>query len=264
MRSNPSAVETALAAAALMLLGVAAFGPAIAQPAAYHAFADQRTLWQLPFAMDMLSNLPFALAGIAGLRVLRALPPRAISNMQHAMATLFFAGLLFTAAGSAWYHAHPDDASLVVDRDGIAIAFAGLLGLAVATQVSERAAAVAGLAMLLLGPLAVQQWASTANLLPWVCLQGGGMAVLAFLALLRPRRGAPHIRWSLVILAYVAAKGLEFEDHGVFALTGGLVAGHTLKHLLAAAAAVPVIAALGALRPHRQNRLMRTDTLGSA
>ena len=38
-------------------------GP-IAQWASYHAFADQRELWGIPHAADVLSNLPFAIAGL--------------------------------------------------------------------------------------------------------------------------------------------------------------------------------------------------------
>lgn len=264
MRPKLSGTERALAAAALILLVVAMTGPAIAQAAGFHDFADQRTLWGVPLAMDVLSNVAFAAAGLAGLAAVRQLPTRSMSNMQHAMARLFFTGLLLTAAASAWYHAQPEDATLALDRYAMAVAFGGLLGLAVATQISERAAAVAGLAVLLLGALAVRRWTASGDLLPWVTLQGGGMAILGWLALLRPCRAAPRIGWSLVLLAYVAAKCCELADHQIFAWTGGFVAGHALKHVIAAAAAWPVIAALGALRPPRQNRAAGCSTMGDA
>jgi len=64
--------ETSLAAAVLGL--VALFGPALEQPADYHAFADQRTLAGIPHALDVLSNLAFASWGWAGLRLMRRLP----------------------------------------------------------------------------------------------------------------------------------------------------------------------------------------------
>lgn len=264
MRSKLSGTEQALAGAALTLVAVAVTGPAVAQAAGYHDFADQRTLWGVPLAMDVLSNIAFAAAGLAGLATVRQLPTRSVSNMQLAMARLFFIGLLLTAAASTWYHAQPEDPTLALDRYAMAVAFGGLLGLAVATQVSERAAAVTGLAVLLLGAVAVRRWTATGDLLAWATLQGGGMAVLGWLALLRPRRAAPRIRWSLVLLAYVAAKGCELADHQILAWTGGLVAGHALKHVVAATAAWPVIAALAALRPPRQNRPLGCSTLGDA
>ena len=45
-------------------------------------------------------------------------------------------------------------------------------------------------------------------------------------------------RWLLTALAaYVGAKALETLDARVFDVTGGVVSGHTLKHLAAAVAA---------------------------
>lgn len=253
-------LEATLAVAAGALFAVAMLGHPVPQMPGYNEFADRRALWNVPCAADVLSNAGFALAALAGIVVMRGVPPRAISNMQRAMAMLFFAGLMLTAAGSAWYHAHPDDAGLLVDRNAMAVAFAGLLALAVAIHVSERAGATAGLVLLLLGPLAVHAWAATGNLRPWIVLQGGGLAVLAWLALLRPRSGAPAIRWSMVIVAYGLAKLFEFADQEVYALTDGLVAGHALKHVLAATAAWPVISGLAALRASRRGQNRRRDT----
>lgn len=257
MRSHLSKSEITLVLVCLSLAAAALFGPALAQPAHYHEFADRRVIWKLPFAMDLLSNLPFALVGLAGSwRLLRA-PARALSNVQRAMSTLLFAGLLLTAAGSSWYHWQPADASLVVDRCGMAVAFAGLLGLATAGRVSERAGAAIGLAVLLLGPLAAQTALNTGNVLPWALLQFGGMVWVMGMALLPARRQALDIHWGFVIGAYAVAKVLEMNDHEIYHATGQLVSGHTLKHLVAASAAWPVIAAIGALSASRQNRAGR-------
>jgi len=253
MRLTSSKSETLLLLACACLTAAALLGPAIIQPAGYHGFADQRVLWGLPFAMDLLSNLPFAMAGVAGLWLLGEAPARALSNVQRAMAVLFFAGLVLTACGSAWYHGQPDDAGLAIDRAGMGVAFAGLLGLAAAGRVSERAGALLGLTVLVLAPVAIKVWSSTGNVLPWAALQFGGMALIVWLAWLRPRSGALDIRWGWVILAYAAAKLLEMSDHAIFDLTGHLVSGHTLKHLVAALAALPVIASMRALRKSGQN-----------
>jgi hypothetical protein len=253
MRSMISKTEALLLLACLALAAVALFGPAMAQPADYHAFADQRVLWGLPFAMDVLSSLPFALAGAAGARCLFALPACKVGIGQRAMAALFLAGLVLTAAGSMWYHLRPDDAGLAIDRYAMAVAFAGLLGLAAAGRVSERAGVVLGLALLVLAPLGVQAWSATGNVLPWAVLQFGGMALVLWLALLRPGPGALDIRWGLVILAYAAAKLLEANDHWVYQATGQLVSGHTLKHVVAALAAWPVVAAIRSRAKSGQN-----------
>jgi hypothetical protein len=252
-KMRASLPETVLFMACVGLLAAAVFAPGVVQPGHYHAFADARSIWGVPYAMDVLSNLPFAVAGAAGFWFLFALPPRSLSNMQRAMAVLFFLGLILTAAASSWYHLHPDDAGLVVDRCGMAVAFAGVLGLAAAGRVSDRAGAALGLAVLLLAPLAIKVGDATGNVLPWVLLQFGGMVLVGWFAGLRPRHGALGIRWSLVILVYGMAKLLEMNDHAVYEFTGHLVSGHTLKHAVASLAAWPVLIALRTLRESRQN-----------
>jgi len=67
---------------------------------------------------------------------------------------------------------------------------------------------------------------------------------------LEPVRNALPVRWWAVLLIYVLAKGLEHGDQTVFAWTDHRVSGHTLKHLVAACAAWPVIAALWRTRRH--------------
>lgn len=243
-----STKESALFATGGGLLLVALFAPPLAQPGQYHAFADQRTLWGLPHGLDVLSNLPFAAAGAAGLWLLRragATLPRG----QSACAALFFAGLLLTAAGSAWYHLQPDDLGLAIDRGGMAIAFAGLVGLLAAAQVSERAGVPAALAMLLAGPLAIATWLASGNLLPWALVQAGGVLLIVLFGSGPAGAGGLQVRWWLVLLAYLAAKGFEAADHALFEASGQLLAGHTMKHLVAALAAWPVLAAVAALAP---------------
>jgi uncharacterized membrane protein len=223
---------------------LACLGPALAQPAHYHAFADQRVVWGLPFAMDVLSNMLFAVGGVWGLLALRRLPAGTETDAQRPLAALFFAGLLFTTLCSSAYHWRPEHAGLAIDRLGMVVAFAGLLGLAVADRVSARAGVVTAGSVLLLGPLSVVVWATSGNLLPWVVLQAGGMVLILLLAACRPVAGAWGLPLGAVIALYMLAKLLELGDHLVFAWTGGWVSGHSLKHGVAALAAWPVIAVM--------------------
>ena len=255
MRWKLSTPEAVLLAACVLLLAFAALAPVLPQPAGHHAFADRRVLWGIPFAMDVLSNLPFALGGLAGGWLLWRAPRRAISNMQRAMAELFFAGLLLVAVGSSWYHWQPDDAGLAIDRYAMAIAFAGLLGLAAAGRVSERAGTLLGLALLTLAPLAVWVWSATGNVLPWATVQFGGLVLLVGLGLMPPADHALRVNWWLVLLAYAVAKLFELNDHAVFELTGGWLSGHTVKHVVASLAPLPVLLAVRQAYESRQNAL---------
>jgi hypothetical protein len=243
--------EWLLLSAVAALLACAALGPAVPQAAGYHAFADQQARWGLPHAADVLSNLPFLFVALAGAWRLRV-GADAASRAEAALAAVAFAGLALTACGSAWYHLQPDDAGLWVDRAAMAVAFAGLLGLA-ACRASHRAGVVLGAVLLLAGPAAVQAWSATGSLLPWVVLQGGGVLVLVALASM-PSPGALPVRWWLVLAGYALAKLLELGDHAIWAFTGEMVSGHTLKHVVAAAAVWPVVHALGTSARHRHNR----------
>jgi len=254
-RRRRTSAETGLLWASLALLALAVFGPVLPASPHQHGFADQRTLWGLPCALDVLSNLPFAVAGAWGLALLRR-QGDSLDGTTRALAALFCGGLLCTALGSAWYHGRPDDAGLLWDRLGMAVAFAGLLGLAAAGRVSPRAGRACAVVVLLAGPLAVAWWAHAGDLLPWAVVQLGGMLVVLVLVLAcLPRRpGALALNLLAVIAWYGAAKLFEAADHAVFAATGQWVSGHTLKHLGAAGAALPVLAALrGAVTAPVQN-----------
>ncbi|RYF83112.1 MAG: hypothetical protein EOO29_04580 [Comamonadaceae bacterium] len=243
--------ERVLAAVFVLLCAVALLAPALPTPAlASAAFADGRHWHGLANAMDVLSNLPFALLGIWGLLRLRGLDDPHAPMRGNALdcAWLFFAGLLVTAAGSAFYHLHPDVLRLAADRAGMAVAFAGLIGLAVCERVSQRAGWPMAWATLAGGLLAVAVCAETGDVLPWALLQFGGMALVLWLAWLSPAPGAVGLRLSWVIGAYALAKAFEMGDHAIYELTGEWLSGHTLKHLVAAGAAWPVLQMLGRQR----------------
>lgn len=236
--------EGLLLGSVLVLLVTAILGPSVLQPVHQHDFADHRLWGRLPFALDVLSNLPFALWGMLGMACVWSLVKRERVHVQHVLATLFFAGLLLTAAASSWYHWSPNDVGLAADRLGMTVAFAGLSGLAAAGRVSPRAGLQLAVALLVLGPLSVCIWFVSGNVLPWLVLQFGGMVLILWLACIKPLPGAFAIRWGFVILIYAAAKLLELADHQVFALTSQVISGHSLKHLVASCAAWPVLAAL--------------------
>jgi hypothetical protein len=90
------------------------------------------------------------------------------------------------------------------------------------------------------------------NVLPWAVVQFGGVALMVWAAWQRPAPGAIGVRIGALIAWYALAKVLELGDAAVFHASGEWVSGHSLKHLAAALAAWPVLAALLA-QPLRQN-----------
>ena len=246
--------ELMLVAVVLGLLALAVFGQGITQPAQQHAFADQRAWAGVPFAMDVLSNLSFAAWGFVGMMCLHGLFKRIRINTEHVLASLFFAGLVLTAAASSWYHLQPDDAGLAIDRLGMVVAFAGLLGLAVAGRISHKAGACMAVAVLLLGPVSVWFWLTSGNVLPWLVIQFGGMGLMVWMAAIKPLPGALAVRWGVVVTVYAIAKLLELADHQVYEMTRHAVSGHSLKHMVASFAAWPVMTAVGLALVGSQNQ----------
>lgn len=241
-RTRRAEVALLLAVAALAVL--AALLPAAALPAGYHDFADQRAWAGLPHAMDVLSNLPFAAMGVWGLAWLRRVPTGRIGVAQRGLAALFFVGLIVTTFCSAGYHLEPDHAGLCGDRVGMSLAFAGVLGLAAADRIGARAGVALAVCIALAAPAtALIDWLA-GNMTPWAVLQGGGLVLLAALALRRPQPRALGFSIIGVIAFYAVAKALELADAPIFALTQQIISGHSAKHVVAALAAWPVVRAL--------------------
>ena len=238
-RGPLSRAEWLLVVGTATLFALAVFAPALPQDPTYHRFADARTLFRIPRALDVLSNAGFAVLGVSGLALMATGRLRFVSHSFAASGFVFFVGLVITAAASASYHLAPDDAGLARDRHAMTIVFAGVLGMVGTERISDRAGiALAGFS-LLAGPASVLWWTSTGSVTPYVVLQVGGLLVVAACLLVQRRGAGP--RWALLLLAYVLAKVCEHFDAQVFMLSGEVVSGHTLKHLVAALAAWAVI-----------------------
>ncbi len=111
--------------------------PPIAQPLAYHRFADARTLLGLPNFWNVLSNLPFLLVGLAGLRWLLGHPGASERVLRPAW-LLLFAGVALVGLGSAWYHLAPSNGALVWDRLPMTLAFMALFSVVIGEHISLR------------------------------------------------------------------------------------------------------------------------------
>jgi hypothetical protein len=205
--------------------------PPIPQDLAYHAFADRRAILGVPYALNVLSNVGFLVAGVWSLaRVARASLPA----WERAAGWLFAVGLVLTGLGSAWYHLAPDNATLVWDRLPLSALFPTVFAVVIADRVGVGAGR-ALLAPLALGAVgSVVWWRLTDDLRPYALAQFLPMLLIPLMLALLPGRRPVGSLLSGIGL-YAAAKLAELADPVVFALTG-VVSGHTLKHLLAAAA----------------------------
>ncbi len=215
----------ALTAAALLL-------PAITQDPQYHRFADQRSWLGIPRTADVLSNIAFVAVGLFGF----ARSARAALEDATRLCLWFVAiGLVLTGFGSAWYHSDPSDASLVWDRLPMTIVLAGVIGAAIAERIGERASLFALFALVAAGVASVLYWRATGNLTPYGVFQFGGIALLIVVLLMTMAHSDPF-PWTWVVAWYAIAKIAELGDTFIWHATDGVIAGHAIKHVAAAAA----------------------------
>jgi hypothetical protein len=223
-------------AAAMVLL------PPIATPAHLVVYADRREFFGVPNFFDVVSNLPFVLIGAWGVHAVARKSGSAFGTAAEKRPYgVFFASVALAGIGSMYYHLAPDAARLVWDRLPIAVGIMALLSAVIAERISLKAG------LYLLGPLAFAgaaavlfwRWTllrASENVLPYAVVQYGAGAAVVLIALLFRSRYTHGAYIFGAAALYAAAKVAEVLDAAIYAL-GGVVSGHTLKHLLAALAA---------------------------
>jgi hypothetical protein len=228
----------------------------IPQPLWYHDFADSRTMLGIPRALDVLSNLPFVLVGLAGLYF--TLRNRALAPLRRWACLTLFAGLFLTGIGSAYYHLAPDNQRLLWDRLPMTIAMAGLISLLLVNRIASLP--FWPLPLLVAGGMAtVLQWAWSeahghGDLRLYALYQALVFISGAGLLLIFPTQGERSSGLVFALLANVAAKIFELLDKQIFAI-GHVVSGHTLKHLAAGLGFVPLVAWL-ASQPQKAETML--------
>ena len=237
----------------LSMIVLALLLPRIAQPEAYHAFADQRTLLGVPNFWNVVSNAAFFPVGLAGLWVMLRNPkPRFGAACERWAYFVLFAGALLVGLGSGYYHLHPDNRTLFWDRLPMTLVFMALLSAAVAERIHAESGALLLLPFLLLGILSAEVWrrgelTGIGDLRFYLLVQFYPMLAIPLMMALFPARYTRTKDMGWLLVWYAAAKALEHWDGAVFRATGGSMSGHALKHV-AAALAVAVLAAMVARR----------------
>ena len=174
--------------------------PSFAQPQSYHDFADQRTLWGIPHAANVVSNLGFVAVGSWGLVAFgrRSMNFSAAPGARKAWLVMFV-GVALTGFGSAYYHLAPSDPTLVWDRLPMALGFAGL----VAGTLTDRAPRLGGPVLIALAATAIGSvvgWAVGGDLVPYLSMQAS-YVVAALLATALVASPYTHGKWLIGAVA---------------------------------------------------------------
>lgn len=231
--------------------------PPIAQNPEYHNLADRRVIAGVPNFFDVVSNVPFLLVGSLGLWYLarhRGDRSRLVFPQEAFPFIAAFGGTVLIFAGSAYYHWHPANDTLVWDRLPMTLAFMGIFSMVLAERINVKAGVALLLPLLIAGVASVAYWhvteqAGQGDLRPYGLVQFLPLLLIPVILLLFPARysGTRYI-WEMIGW-YMVAKALEFLDAAVWDWTGGWIAGHSLKH---GAAAWGIYALVRYLKHRRQ------------
>lgn len=200
----------------------------------YFQLADDRTLLNVPRALDVLSNLAYLLVGIAGLLQISRQSPGAAHILHY---RILFGGFVLTAIGSAYFHWSPSNETLTWDRLPMTILFMAFFASMISELVDPGLARRLLPVLLSVGIGSVIYWAYTEA-------QGNGdlrlyglvqflpvVLILQMISLYEKPAGYGEAV-AFLLFGYAAAKLFEHFDHEIYRALGSAVSGHTLKHLI--------------------------------
>jgi len=213
----------------------------IAQDPGYHDFADRRGMINIPNFYNVLSSLPFVIIGVLGMRLVAL--GRATGGLVELQAVYmtFFIGVFLTGFGSAYYHYHPDNQTLLWDRLPMTIAFMALFSAILGEYISSQIAMKLFVPLLTSGIASVVYWHVSelkghGDLRAYVLVQFLPVLLIPLILwLFNSRLNGNKYIWGIII-AYAVSKLMEFFDARIYS-TLGVISGHSLKHLIAAFAA---------------------------
>ena len=210
--------------AALLLL------PPIVQDQDYIRFADMRIMCGVPNGWNVLSNIPFIVIGAVGLVQFRNDP----------VTVVIFAGIFMTGFGSSYFHWWPGNDTLFWDRLPIALTFMALLAAAIQERLDARVGAVLLWPLLVIAITSLLLWRQNGDLRLYAWVQFFPLLTVPLMFWLCAPKYTGTLYWIAAAAIYALAKVLEHFDSAIFSI-GHVVSGHTLKHLVAAAACFAVL-----------------------
>jgi hypothetical protein len=239
-----------------LALGLIMFFPPMAQVADYHNFADTRRFAGLANFLNVVSNGGFLVAGYLGLTYLWGRHEKPFTGLTAGLAVgewwqyfVFFFGAGLTALGSAYYHLHPGNETLVWDRLPMTIMFMSLFSAVIGERIDRQAGSQLFVPLLLLGVGSVVNWVNTealgvGDLRFYAIVQFFPMLALPLILWIFPPRYSHGYLFYVVLGLYALAKVFEAADSFVFEAVS--VSGHTIKHLLGGLSAYCVLEMLKA------------------
>ena len=205
----------------------------------YHVFADKSAIFSISNGFDVLSNILFFLVGMWGVVFVLYSGNRTsfLDSRERIPFFIFFLGVMLTGAGSAYYHAAPGNFRLVWDLLPMTLAFVSLTDAAIIERISLKAGLRLLLPMLVAGVASVMYWyrgesLGHGDLRFYLFIQFFSPVAIAMMVCLFPPRYTRTMDLCFAFVLFVLAKLCELLDKQIYSL-GGMLSGHSLKHLIA-------------------------------
>ena len=208
----------------------------ISQIQAYHNFADQRTVFNIPNFSNVITNLAFAIIGIIGFIF-------CIKNRQKEAPwswIIFFAGVIIVFIGSGYYHWNPGNDSLVWDRLPMTIGFMGLFIAILSEYANPKIERFLLLPITLLGFSSVVYWHYFDDLRFYYWIQLIPLLVIPVVLIVFKGKYTRQSNLIFALIFYLLAKFAEEYDKEIFSFSYEKFSGHSLKHILAALGAFTI------------------------
>lgn len=178
-------------------------GP-IPQELAYHQFADQRSFFGVPNTWNVLSNMPMFFLGLYGFSlVFKRFKLRPDFTAKWLPVVLVF-GIFITSFGSAYYHAMPDNQTLVWDRLPMTLMFMPVFSLLLYDLIHPEWGRLAFFITVPLGLFSIAYWQYTesigaGDLRLYAFVQFFPMLIGPVIIVLSPHK-RPYIRYFWLVL----------------------------------------------------------------
>jgi len=211
----------------------------IAQDFAYHKFSDCRSFFGINHFMDVISNFPFVVIGLLGIRLANK-AYRKKTMIFFLMTFILFSGVFFTGLGSAFYHYDPNNFSLIFDRLPMTLVFTPFFATIIYDYVDRRIGTVVFYSFITLGIYSIFYWYYTeliglGDLRLYAFVQFFPVVTVPLILLFYKNEHLYSTQIWLVFGAYTIAKICEHFDGYIFDFLG-VISGHTIKHLFSALA----------------------------
>ena len=236
-----------------ILIAAVFFIDPIPQDPAYHSFADTRSFLGVPNFWNVMSNVPFLLVGAAGIYYSTLKDRPGMTTELRFAYVVFFAGIFLTGFGSAYYHYAPGNSTLVWDRLPMTLGFMGFLAIIVGEHISLPVAQRLLIPLLIVGAGSVIYWNITetrgaGDLRPYAIVQFLPMLLIPLILLMyRSAYDKAGFLWFIIAL-YALSKLFEKLDSETYEV-GQLISGHSIKHVVAAVAALVFLNGVNNRRP---------------